>query len=160
MPYLFADAGLVPEWGRRLTAVEGFKIGISWQGDPKHRKNRFRSIRLAELEPLARLEGVRLFSLQKGPGMKELSAVAFPITDLGSQLDETTGAFMDTAAVIKHLDLVIAVDSAVAHCAGASAPNLDAFAPGSGLSLDAATRRHPVVPDDAAFPSATVGRVG
>ena len=115
VPYLFADAGLVQEWGRRLTVVDEFKIGISWQGDPKHRKDRFRSIRLAELEPLARLEGVRLFSLQKGPGMEQLSGVAFPITDLGSQLDESTGAFMDTAAVIKHLDLVIAVDSAVAH---------------------------------------------
>ena len=66
---------------------------------------------------LAKLAGIRLFSLQKGPGSEQLGAVAesFPITDLGNLVE----TFADTAAVLQNLDLVITVDTAVAHCAGA-----------------------------------------
>jgi hypothetical protein len=64
---------------------------------------------------------VHLLSLQKGPGREQLPAIPgrLPVTDLGGQLDETTGAFMDTAAVMKNLDLVITSDTAIAHLAGA-----------------------------------------
>jgi hypothetical protein len=67
------------------------------------------------------VEGVRLLSLQKGPGTEELGPVAdsLHVTDLGSRLDETTGAFMDTAAVMHNLDLVITADTAAGHLAGA-----------------------------------------
>jgi hypothetical protein len=76
---------------------------------------------LAEFLPLGRLPGVRLYSLQKGPGVEQLGPVAplFPVTDLGSRLDEGGGAFLDTAAVMKHLDLVVTCDTAIAHLAGA-----------------------------------------
>ena len=72
-------------------------------------------------EYLAQVEGVQLISLQKGAGLKQLQALAgkFPVHDFGSRLDETSGAFMDTAAVMKVLDLVITSDSAIAHLAGA-----------------------------------------
>ncbi len=121
VPYLFADADLTTQWGRELKQFPAFKIGIGWQGSPKYRDDRSRSIPLVHFEPLARLEGVQLFSLQKGPGTEQLRALAdrFPVTDLGSRLDEASGAFMDTAAVMKNLDLVITSDTAIAHLGGA-----------------------------------------
>ena len=76
---------------------------------------------LAQFASLARLEGIRLFSLQKGPGVEELPEFVkrFPMTDFGNEFDRASGPFMDTAAVMKHLDLVVTVDTAVGHCAGA-----------------------------------------
>ncbi len=116
-PYLFADANLDEHWRQELSHLQGFKIGIAWQGNPIHKKDKQRSIPLSVFEPLARLEGVRLFSLQKGTGSEELAQNAgrIPITDLGSRLE----TFMDTAAVLKNLDLVVACDTAVVHLAGA-----------------------------------------
>ena len=93
------------------------KIGIVWQGSPKHTADHKRSIPLERFAPLVRLEGVRLFSLQKGPGREQLSRVStsWPIIDLGSRFSD----FADTAAAMCNLDLVIAVDTAAVHCAGA-----------------------------------------
>ena len=92
-----------------------FKIGIVWQGSTSFRADYLRSCRLVYFAPLARIEGVRLFSLQKELGMEQLAEAEFPVTDLGSRLEN----FMDTAAVLKNLDLVVAVDTAIVHCAGA-----------------------------------------
>jgi hypothetical protein len=69
--------------------------------------------------PLAGVSGVHLFSLQKGPGAEQLRATAFPVLDLGPRLDEATGPFLDTAAVMKNLDLVVTIDTPLAHLAGA-----------------------------------------
>ena len=120
VPYLHADPELVRHWLRELGLRGGFKIGIAWQGNPTYRKDRLRSVPLACFEPLSRLRGVTLFSLQKGAGLEQLQSVArkWPIVDLSSKLDEASGPFRDTAAVMKVLDLVIASDSAVAHLAG------------------------------------------
>ena len=117
VPYLDAEPQLVEAWRHRLGSYPGFKVGIVWQGNPKFRLDRRRSIPLAQFAPLARVPGVHLFSLQKGPGAEQLAAVTdrFPVTDLGRRLDD----FMDTAAVLKNLDLVISVDTAIAHLAGA-----------------------------------------
>jgi hypothetical protein len=114
IPYLFADPGLTGRWRAELGPVAGFKIGVFWQGT---KRNPARVIPLACFEPLAGLPGVRFFSLQKGEGVEQLQDAAgrFPITDLGSRLDD----FMDTAAVLVNLDLVITCDTAVAHLAGA-----------------------------------------
>jgi hypothetical protein len=70
---------------------------------------------------LAAVEGVRLFSLQKGPAREQIREVArrLAVTDLGGTLDEGTGAFVDTAAVMKNLDLVVTTDTSIAHLAGA-----------------------------------------
>jgi Tfp pilus assembly protein PilF len=121
IPYLHADPGLVAEWRERLAPVEGFKVGIAWQGDPTYRWDRQRSIPLAQFVPLASIAGVRLFSLQKGPGVEQLGGMEgwLAIDDLGGRLDEQAGAFMDTAAVMMNLDLVISPDTVIAHLAGA-----------------------------------------
>jgi hypothetical protein len=99
-------------------------VGINWQGTPAsatYRGNLARAIPLDAFAPLSRIEGVRLISLQKGAGTEQLADAKFVVEDLGSQLDETYGAFEETAAVIKNLDLVISSDTAVVHLAGALA---------------------------------------
>jgi ADP-heptose:LPS heptosyltransferase len=118
-PYLFAEPGLVETWRRELAANQSFKVGIAWQGDPKFPGDRYRSLPLYHFGPLARLEKVHLYSLQKGQGSEQLAQAEFAVTDLGRRLDENCGAFMDTAAVMKNLDLVITSDTSIAHLAGA-----------------------------------------
>ena len=119
VPYLWANPELTDHWRRELAAIEGFKIGIVWQGDRSYRFDRWRSIPLAEFAPLARLPGVRLISLQKGFGSEQIARVDFPVLDLSDRLDAAAGPFMDTAAVIRNLDLVVAPNTAIAHLAGA-----------------------------------------
>jgi tetratricopeptide (TPR) repeat protein len=123
VPYLHADPDLVEHWRRELAPVRGFRVGIVWQGNPQHPWDRHRSIPLTAFEPLARVEGVRLIGLQKGCGSEQLQELAgrFPVLTLGSLVDETSGPFMDTAAILRHLDLLVTADSAVAHLAGALA---------------------------------------
>jgi rfaE bifunctional protein nucleotidyltransferase chain/domain len=117
-PYLSADAAEVEHWRREL-GDGGLKIGITWQGNPKHRWDRHRSFSVQRFRSLALLDGVQLYSLQKGTGTEQLAAVRFPLTDLRPKLDERGGGFEHTAAVIQALDLVVTCDSAVAHLAGA-----------------------------------------
>jgi tetratricopeptide (TPR) repeat protein len=121
VPYLFADPTGQEMWQRELSRYNGFKIGIAWQGNPRYLKDRERSIALIHFAPLARVPGVCLISLQKGAGAEQLKLVTnqFLVIDLGDRLDETSGAFMDTAGVMKNLDLVITCDTAIAHLAGA-----------------------------------------
>jgi Flp pilus assembly protein TadD len=119
IPYLAADPKLTEAWRRELSAVDGFKIGIVWQGSRGYSSDRWRSIQLAHFAPLARSPGVRLFSLQKGFGSEQVAKVDFPVLDLSDRLDEATGPFLDTAAVISNLDLVVTANTAVAHLAGA-----------------------------------------
>jgi tetratricopeptide (TPR) repeat protein len=117
--YLAADPRLVDDWRERLGPRRGLRVGIAWQGRATYRGDQYRSIPLAQFEPLAR-DGVELVSLQRGAGEEQLSALAgrFAVRDLGPDFDRAHGAFMDTAAVIENLDLVITSDSAVVHLAG------------------------------------------
>jgi tetratricopeptide (TPR) repeat protein len=123
VPYLAPAPSLVEHWRRELSSVGGFRVGIAWQGNPAYPADRQRSVPLAHFTRLARLDGVTLVSLQKGPGTEQLSALAdpCPVVDLGGRLDDASGAFMDTAAVMTSLDLVITSDTAVPHLAGALA---------------------------------------
>lgn len=120
VPYLFADPVLVERWRERLREAGKFRIGIAWQGSPRYPEDRFRSVPLAQFGRLAQIDSVRLISLQKGFGSNQLAAHAerFRIIDLGKSLDEEAGPFMDTAAVMMNLDLVITSDTAIAHLAG------------------------------------------
>jgi hypothetical protein len=104
--------------------MTGFKVGIAWQGNPKVERQlwaRGRSMPLAGLEPLARVPDVTLVSLQKGAGAEQLAAAPFRdrVLDLGEDFDYGADAFLDAAAVISMLDLVITTDTALAHLAGA-----------------------------------------
>jgi tetratricopeptide (TPR) repeat protein len=119
VPYLSAAAELIEHWRTELSDVGNLRVGIGWQGSPRYHGDRFRSIPLPVLAPLARVAGVRLISLQKGIDGRHLADVGFPIEDLGSRLDVARHSFRDTAAVIANLDLVITSDTALAHLAGA-----------------------------------------
>jgi tetratricopeptide (TPR) repeat protein len=118
VPYLGADAARVGRWRERLRGLAGRKVGIVWQGNPGHQWDRHRSAPLAAFAPLARVAGVSLVSLQKGEGAEQLRAAGLPVHELGEDLDRE-GAFLDTAAVMRCLDLVVTVDTAAAHLAGA-----------------------------------------
>jgi hypothetical protein len=114
VPYLRGDSALTEHWRREL-GPDGFKVGFAWQGRTTHLGDRQRSVALAQFAPLAAVPGVRLFSLQKGAGAEQLADAPFSVTDLGERLDD----FVDTAAVLGALDLVVSVDTAVVHLAGA-----------------------------------------
>lgn len=121
VPYLHADPARRERWGAELRAIEGLKVGIAWRGSPNMLPYDLRrSIPLEQFEPLARVDGVRLVSLQVGAGAEELGSLGgrFPVLDLAARFDESAGAFLDTAAVIEHLDLVVTCDTAIAHLAG------------------------------------------
>lgn len=119
VPYLFADKALVAEWRGKLADLDGYKVGIHWQGNPNYKADRQRSIPLAQFAPLASVPGVRLISLQRGFGTEQLSAASFPVHDLGDAVDRASGPFMDTAAILRNLDLVITSDTSLPHLAGA-----------------------------------------
>jgi tetratricopeptide (TPR) repeat protein len=121
IPYLFAAPELVERWREKLARLAGFTIGVCWKGSPGYPADRSRSIPLAEFAPLAQVPGVHLVSLQKGLGSEQLAELGdrFAVTDLRQELDEASGPFMDTAAVMMNLDLVVSADTAVAHLAGA-----------------------------------------
>jgi hypothetical protein len=120
VPYLRPDPELAERWQRRLASIQGFKIGISWKGNPQYRRDNQRSVALEQFAPLARVPGVALVSLQKVHGREQLRAAPFPVAELEG-LDEQSGPFMDTTAVMSSLDLVVSIDSAISHLAGALA---------------------------------------
>jgi tetratricopeptide (TPR) repeat protein len=112
---LAADPLLVRLWGERLGAKKGFRIGLSWQGNPAMKADAARSAKLSDLAPLFDLPGIDWISLQTGEARGQIKDCPFPLQDLGGEIADLA----DTAAIMAHLDLVIAVDSAPAHLAGA-----------------------------------------
>ncbi len=121
IPYLAAEAAGVDRWGERLKPLEGILVGIAWHGNHAHQRDRARSFPLALYEKLARIDGVRLISLQRGAGVEQLRALdgRFPVIDLGEEVDPNLTTLQDTPAVMMNLDLVISPDTATAHLAGA-----------------------------------------
>ena len=115
--YLRADEDRTRAWRARLDALQGLKVGLVWAGGSLSECDRRRSVTLAALAPLADVPGVSWVSLQKGPPAREASAPppGMTLLDPSGEL----GDFDDTAALVAALDLVIAVDTAVAHLAGA-----------------------------------------
>jgi tetratricopeptide (TPR) repeat protein len=119
VPYLFADPTLLAKWREELIDFAGFKVGIIWQGRQDNPQDQKRSVSLAQFAALADIPGVHLLSLQVGLGTAQLSGLAggLQVTDLGSRFNPTS--FDDAAAVIENLDLLISVDTSLAHLAGA-----------------------------------------
>jgi tetratricopeptide (TPR) repeat protein len=122
VPYLSAEPGLRETWFKRIRP-EGFKVGVVWQGNPNPEADRGRSMPLAALAPLATVASVRLISLQKGAGEEQLANLppSFEVETLGADFDTGADAFVDTAAAMACLDLVVTCDTSIAHLAGALA---------------------------------------
>jgi tetratricopeptide (TPR) repeat protein len=116
LPNLIADPALVASWAPKLDRLARPRIGLVWRGNPGFSNDRNRSMKLARLRPLIDGAGASFVSLQKGPSVAEIAENGWQgrILDLGSQLED----FADTAAVIAGLDLIVTVDTAVAHLAG------------------------------------------
>lgn len=111
-PYLKAEPHLVEKWKALLPqSARDLKVGVAWAGSPAHKNDRHRSIHPEMLAPLAAVNGVSLVSLQAG----QSSPKGLHFVDLHDRLTD----FAETAALIAHLDLVISVDTAVAHLAAA-----------------------------------------
>src|SRR5205823_3137797 len=122
VPYIDAQAirrrkNLSPSLSRSLSLSSCPKVGIVWAGSPTHKNDHHRSCVLREFAPLLRIPRLEFYSLQKGERSQELAEVPpeLHIQDLGPSLQD----FGDTAVILDQLDLVITVDTAVAHVAGA-----------------------------------------
>jgi tetratricopeptide (TPR) repeat protein len=118
VPYLSAEKDLVGYWKNKIGEA-GFKIGIAWQGLSQGALDR-RRFALAEIAPLAQLPGVRFISVQKHDGLEQLDGLpaGTKVETLGD-FDSGPDAFIDTAAVMENLDLIITSDTSIAHLAGA-----------------------------------------
>ena len=117
VPYIIPDSELAAKWRSQLDNNNNFKIGIAWAGNPHKARNRNRSCSLADFASLAEIPGLSFYSIQKGHASVEADNPpdGMQIINLGNELDD----FADTAAAAANLDLVISVDTAVAHLAGA-----------------------------------------
>ena len=120
VPYLKADRVSEEKWRKKLDP-KAFKIGIVWSGNPNSPADKGRSMPLETFAPLAAIPGVQLISLQKGEAALEAGTVAFAkrVKTLGDEFDSSEDAFIDSAAVMMSLDLIVSVDTAIVHLAGA-----------------------------------------
>jgi len=137
IPYLYADTALVAQWKEKLSADpayaksygghgKNFKVGICWQGNSNYSTHFLRtavaakSIPVTKFLPLFTMPGVTVYNLQKVTGEDQLKNLPANtnLVSFGADFDSDHGRFMDTAAVMKNLDLMITVDTSIAHLAG------------------------------------------
>jgi tetratricopeptide (TPR) repeat protein len=117
IPYIFSDPALVEKWGHRLADASNahpFRIGVVWAGNAKHKNDLNRSIPLETFSQLFSLKNITWVNLQVGRQIDSFPGAADTIVDFSHQFID----FADTAATIQHLDLIITVDTALAHLAG------------------------------------------
>jgi len=122
--YVTPESDRLTDWKDKLAGdLAGqtrLTIAIAWQGDPRYQADKTRSIPLAAFAPLADLPTIRLIRLQQGPGCPRIETFAErdSIVPLGETIDQD-GAFLDSAAILANIDLMITSDTALAHLAGA-----------------------------------------
>jgi tetratricopeptide (TPR) repeat protein len=118
IPFISAPPDRIAAWRNRIGPRNNrLRIGLAWAGQPKHRNDRRRSMRLDQFAPLAEIKSAQFFSLQKtaAPAQPISPPPGMDFTDFTSDLHD----FAETASLIANLDLIISVDTAVAHLAGA-----------------------------------------
>jgi hypothetical protein len=113
LPYLKPDPALIERWRARMGESSAFRVGLCWAGNPRQANDRNRSMPGVEFAGLAGIPNLELFSLQCGPRAGELASLT--VRHLGGEFRDVA----DTAAAIANLDLVISVDTMIAHLAGA-----------------------------------------
>nr|WP_321398778.1 tetratricopeptide repeat protein [uncultured Desulfobacter sp.] len=117
VPYLFSDKDLKRIWQSKMDTGNALDVGVVWAGNPSHKGDRRRSLSLSRFSPLKEIKGIHLYSLQKDAHelWTDQDPDNFFTLNFGPQLSD----FADTAAIISNLDLIISVDTSVAHLAGA-----------------------------------------
>lgn len=117
-PYLFTNSQRIDHWKNSLKNGSRFKIGICWQGDPVHGQAKF--MPLQEFLPLLQRNDITVYSLQQYVGLEQLNTIPLEYRpyEFYHDFDKSSGNFIDTAAVMTQLDLVITVDTSLAHLAG------------------------------------------
>ncbi len=122
-PYVFPDPDRNRRWADEMNdkARGKVRVGIAWRGNPSHQLDAFRSVELERFQPLSQIVNLQLFSLQRGPGSEQLDywGKRMRIVELTERDSRGPEDWSDTAAIISNLDLVITVDTATAHLAGA-----------------------------------------
>ena len=126
VPYIEVQKSLLDYWRGVLTRElppAKLRVGLVWQGNPDHQADLFRSVPLNVLTPLADIEGIQLISLQRGAGTEQLKAWKGSkiIYCMPESIDQTSGAFMDTSAILDLVDVIVTSDTSMAHLAGALA---------------------------------------
>jgi Flp pilus assembly protein TadD len=116
-PYLRPSPARAAAWAERLGEKTRPRVGLVWQGNPRYRGDADRSAPLDAFRPLLELEGVEVLSLQQVHGLEQLDAL--PVRPRMLEGVDAEGAFLDTAAIMASLDLVVTTDTAPAHLAGA-----------------------------------------
>jgi tetratricopeptide (TPR) repeat protein len=117
VPYVFPDSVKAEYWRKRISVGKDFKVGIVWAGNLNNPKGRHRSCSLKHFIPIGGMPSVTLYGLQKGDAVEEIEKLhdSIQVANLADSLTD----FSDTCAIIANLDLIISVDTAVAHLAGA-----------------------------------------
>jgi len=116
VPYLYADPRKEAEWRMRMARERRFKVGLVWAGRPQHKGDKARSLRLEQFAPLA-ASGATFFSLQKGDAAEQGNTPPEGMRFV--HCSPVLNDFTDTAALVANMDLVITVDTSVAHLVGA-----------------------------------------
>jgi hypothetical protein len=122
VPYLRVDPEIQAKWAAKFAGVAGVKVGLVWAGSAHEGHvnasliDRQRSVGLERMMPWLDLQGARFYNLQMGKPAEQIAALGLTdrLTDFMGEVED----FADTAAIIQNLDLVIAVDTSVAHLAG------------------------------------------
>ena len=115
VPYLSVPNGMRETWSGRLSETKRPRVGLAWSGNKNYGRDALRSLSFRQMEPLMGVSGAGFVSLQKGGAATELRQSDWPILDRMNECED----FLDTAALIANLDLVVSVDTSVAHLAGA-----------------------------------------
>jgi tetratricopeptide (TPR) repeat protein len=113
--FLVSDPTGVERWKAALAELPGVRVGLVWAGNPEHQNDHNRSLQLKSLAPLFEVPGVSFVSLQMGKESAQIAETGLPIADLTVEIKD----YADTADLVSCLDLVISVDTSVAHLAGA-----------------------------------------